>query len=72
MDIIVYIDGIKKVTQSYTSIDEEEITSETKKKLSNLLFDIEERFEKEIKRLKKNNQFDLDVNIEVLQKQIKN
>jgi 5-bromo-4-chloroindolyl phosphate hydrolysis protein len=70
--IIVYIDGIKKVTQSYTSIDEEEITSETKKKLSNLLFDIEERFEKEIKRLKKNNQFDLDVNIEVLQKQIKN
>jgi 5-bromo-4-chloroindolyl phosphate hydrolysis protein len=70
--IIVYIDGIKKVTQSYTSIDEEEITDETKEKLSNLLLDIEERFEKEIKRLKKNNQFDLDVNIEVLQKQIKN
>ncbi len=70
--IIVYIEGIKKVTQSYTSIDEEEITDETKEKLSNLLLDIEERFEKEIKRLKKNNQFDLDVNIEVLQKQIKN
>ena len=70
--IIVYIDGIKKVTKSYTSMNENEITDDTKVKLSNLLLDIEKRFEKEIQRLKKNNQFDLDVNIEVLQEQIKN
>jgi len=70
--IIVYIDGIKKVTKSYTAMDEEEITDETKEKLSNLLIDVEERFDKEIQRLKKNNQFDLDVHIEVLQEQIKN
>ena len=69
--IIVYIEGIKKVTKSYTSMNEEEITDETKERLSNLLVDIEERFDKEIERLKRNNQFDLDVNIEVLQKQIK-
>jgi 5-bromo-4-chloroindolyl phosphate hydrolysis protein len=69
--IIVYIDGIKKVTKSYTDMVEEEITVETKLKLSNLLTDVEDRFEKEIIRLKKNNQFDLDVHIDVLQEQIK-
>ena len=70
--IIVYIDGIKKVTKSYTGMDENEITDETKEKLSSLLLDVEQRFDKEIRRLKKNNQFDLDVNIEVLQEQIRN
>jgi len=69
--IIVYIDGIKKVTKSYTEMSEEEITPETKEKLSNLLTDVDERFEKEIKRLKRNNQFDLDVYIDVLQEQIR-
>ncbi len=70
--IIVYIDGIKKVTKSYIELDEEDITDETKEKLYNLLSDVEDRFEKEIIRLKRNNQFDLDVNIDVLQEQIKN
>jgi hypothetical protein len=70
--IIVYIDGIKKVTSSYTSMDENDITDETKEKLSDLLTDVEERFNKEIIRLKKNNQFNLDVHIDVLQEQIKN
>ncbi|NEW59770.1 hypothetical protein GSY74_00600 [Sulfurovum sp. bin170] len=69
--IIVYIDGIKKVTKSYTDMQEHEITELTKDKLSNLLTDIDERFEKEIVRLKRNNQFDLDVHIDVLQEQIK-
>ena len=69
--IIVYIDGIKKVTKSYTDMTENEITFETKEKLSNLLTDVDERFGKEIVRLKKNNQFDLDVHIDVLQEQIK-
>ena len=70
--IIVYIDGIKKVTKSYTEMMENEITIDTKEKLSNLLTDVDNRFEKEIVRLKKNNQFDLDVHIDVLQEQIKN
>ena len=70
--IIVYIDGIKKVTASYTSMDENDITIETKEKLGYLLVDVEKRFDKEIVRLKKNNQFDLDVHIDVLQEQIKN
>jgi len=70
--IIVYIDGVKKVTESYTGMKEEEITSETKEKFSMLLSDVEKKFDKEILRLKKNNQFDLDVHIDVLQEQIKN
>ncbi len=70
--IIVYIDGIKKVTKSYIELDEQDITDETKEKLYNLLSDVEDRFEKEIVRLKRNNQFDLDVHIDVLQEQIKN
>lgn len=69
--IIVYIDGIKNVTKSYTNMDESEITAETKERLGELLSDVEKRFDKEILRLKKNNQFDLDVNIDVLQEQIK-
>ena len=70
--IIVYIDGIKKVTASYTAIDENDINDATKERLSNLLSDVEKRFDKEILRLKENNQFDLDVQIDVLQQQIKN
>ena len=70
--IIVYIDGIKKVTQSYTDMKEDEINADTKEKFSMLLSDVEKKFDKEIVRLKKNNQFDLDVQIDVLQKQIKN
>lgn len=70
--IIVYIDGVKKVTESYTGMKEDEINAETKEKFSMLLSDVEKKFDSEIVRLKKNNQFDLDVHIDVLQEQIKN
>lgn len=70
--IIVYIDGIKKVTESYTGMKEDEINAETKERFSMLLSDVEKKFDKEIIRLKQNNQFDLDVHIDVLQEQIKN
>jgi len=70
--IIVYIDGIKKITQSYIELKENEINPDTKLRLSHLLHDVEERFDKEILRLKRNNEFDLDVHIDVLQEQIKN
>ncbi len=70
--LIVYIDGIAKVTSSYRQLDEEEITIETKEKLYTLMDDIESRFSSELTRLKENNQFDLDVHIDVLKEQIKN
>lgn len=70
--IIVYIDGLKKVTSSYINIEEKDIDNDTKERFSNLLSDVERRFDKEIIRLKENNKFDLDVQIDVLQEQIKN
>jgi len=70
--LLVYLDGLEKVTNSYMAMEEEEIKGETKEKLHQLLNDIEIKFDKELARLKKNNEFDLDVNIDVLQQQIKN
>jgi len=70
--LLVYLDGLEKVTNSYTAMDEADIKGETKEKLHELLNDVEIRFDKELKRLQKNNEFDLDVNIDVLHQQIKN
>jgi len=69
--LIVYIDGIAKVTEAYTDLDEQDITIQTKKKIHSLMDDVEIRFDKELARLKKNNQFDLDVHIDTLKEQIK-
>ena len=69
--LIVYVDGIAKVTQSYVELDEADITAHTKEKLHTLMDDVEEKFDKELTRLKQNNAFDLDVHIDVLKEQIK-
>jgi len=70
--LTVYIDGVAKVTDAYTAMDEKDVSKETKKKLHTLMDNVEIRFEKELTRLKNNNEFDLDVHIDVLQEQIKN
>lgn len=70
--LIVYIDGIAKVTNSYVSMDESDIDDTTKEKLLGLMYDLDIKFDKELDRLKQNNLFDLDVNIDVLKEQIKN
>jgi len=70
--LIVYIEGVHKVTNSYISMDEDEINRETKEKLYTLMEELDSRFDKELDRLKNNNQFDLDVHIDVLKEQIKN
>jgi len=68
--LTVYIDGVVKVTDAYTDMDEKDITTQTKEKLHTLMDDVEARFEKELQRLKDNNEFNLDVHIDVLQEQI--
>jgi len=68
--LTVYIDGVAKVTDAYTAMDEKDISSETREKLHTLMDDVEKRFEKELTRLKNNNEFDLDVHIDVLKEQI--
>ncbi|HHD81664.1 MAG TPA: hypothetical protein ENK82_09605 [Campylobacterales bacterium] len=70
--LLVYLDGLSNVTDSYVTIGDSEIQGETKEKLHTLLEDVEKKFEKELLRLKQNNAFDLDVNIDVLHQQIKN
>ncbi len=69
--LIVYIDGIAKVIHSYTQLEETDITLQTRERLYALLDDVEEKFTEELQRLKANNQFDLDVHIDVLKEQIK-
>jgi len=68
--LVVYIDGVANVTHSYNAMDGE-IDTPTREKLLHLMEDVELRFQKELQRLKANNQFDLDVHIDVLQEQIK-
>jgi len=68
--LIVYIDGIAKVTDSYTQLEEEKIDDATKARLHTLMAEVQTRFEKELERLKGNNQFDLDVRIDTLKAQI--
>jgi hypothetical protein len=69
--LIVYIDGIAKVTHSYSQLDHTDITPKTREKLLSLMDDVEVKFSKELERLKANNKFDLDVNIDVLKEQIR-
>ena len=68
--LTVYIDGIAKVTESYTQLDEAHIDDATQARLHTLMDEVQTRFDKELERLKGNNQFDLDVRIDTLKAQI--
>ncbi len=69
--LVVYLDGVSDVIGSYNNVEEEHVTAETRGRLLELMADVEKRFQKELVRLKANNQFDLDVNIDTLKEQIK-
>ena len=69
--LVVYLDGISDVVSSYNTVEMEHIDPQTRIKLLELMDDVEKRFEKEYERLKANNLFDLDVNIDTLKEQIK-
>ncbi|SFV57816.1 hypothetical protein MNB_SV-13-312 [hydrothermal vent metagenome] len=69
--LIVYIDGIAKVVDAYSTLDEKDIDEERKENLYALVDDLDLKFDKELERLKNNNLFDLDVEIDVLKEQIK-
>ena len=69
--LVVYLDGVADVVSSYNAVDEEHISQETRVRLLELMDDVEKRFQKELERLKANNLFDLDVNIDTLKEQIK-
>jgi len=69
--LVVYLDGVSDVIHAYNAVEKENIDSETRTRLLELMDEVEKKFQKELKRLKANNQFDLDVNIDTLKEQIK-
>jgi 5-bromo-4-chloroindolyl phosphate hydrolysis protein len=69
--MVVYLDGIKDVVSQYNSIDKEVLDSSFRDRLIELLIDASARFEEELVRLKSNEVFDLDVQIDALKEQLK-
>lgn len=61
-----------KVTESYVSMNAKLIDNQTQERLHTLMDELDVRLDKELKRVKENNLFDLDVHIDVLKEQIKN
>ena len=69
--LVVYIDGVARVTERYRALEESEIDEETKERLYTLLREVQDRFDRELERLRANDRFDLDVQIDALRQQIK-
>ncbi len=69
--LVVYLNGIKTVITQYNDLDSKLIDNNMRERLISLLKDAELRFEKELERLKSNDLFDLDVQIDALKEQLK-
>ncbi|RVU86127.1 5-bromo-4-chloroindolyl phosphate hydrolysis protein [Leucothrix sargassi] len=68
----VYLDGTQRVTESYAKTHRNEATTvELDTNFENVLNSIESTFDEQHEKLKKQDRFDLDVNIEVLETQLK-
>ena len=70
--MVVYLDGIKDVVDKYNSIEGHDLDDSYRIRLVELLNDASNRFNKELDRLKSNEIFDLDVQIDSLKQQLKN
>jgi len=69
--LVVYLDGIKNVIQQYNDLDNTLIDEKIRGRLVALLQDAKSRFDKELERLRSNDLFDLDVQIDALKEQLK-
>ena len=69
--MVVYLDGVKDVIHKYNSIEKESLDSSFRQRLIELLYEASKRFDKELDRLKSNELFDLDVQIDALKQQLK-
>ena len=68
----VYLDGTQRVTESYVKTHRNEATTDQlDTNFENVLNSIETTFDEQHEKLKNQNRFDLDVNIEVLETQLK-
>jgi len=69
--LVVYIDGVEKITQRYLAVEESQIDETMRERLYTLLQEVQERFKKELSELKSRDLFDLDVQIDTLRRQIR-
>ncbi|WP_353662533.1 5-bromo-4-chloroindolyl phosphate hydrolysis family protein [Hydrogenimonas sp. SS33] len=69
--LAVYIEGVEQVCEKYLAVDESRIDEETNERLYTLLKEVQRRFDRELERLRANDRFDLDVQIDALREQIK-
>lgn len=70
--MVVYLDGVKDVIHQYSNIDKQSLDSSFRVRLIALLNSASLRFEEELERLKSNDVFNLDVQIDALKEQLKN
>ena len=68
--LVVFIDSLHDVTNSYVKV-EETLDEGQKKSLLYLLDDVEQRFSKELQKVKSKGKFDFEVKMETLDRQIK-
>ncbi len=69
--MVVYLDGVKDVIDKYNSIESHTIDDSFRQRLIELLNEASARFDRELDRLKSNEVFDLDVQIDALKQQLK-
>jgi hypothetical protein len=62
---------VREVCERYLAVEESRIDPEMRSRLYSLLDEVQERFDKELTRLRSNERFDLDVQIDALREQIK-
>jgi len=70
--LVVYLDGVADVIRQYHTVEAEHIDPTMRRRLIELLHEAARRFEKELERLKSNDLFELDVQIDALKEQLKN
>lgn len=69
--LVVYIDGVARVTAQYTEMPGGTVDAGTRQRLYTLLEEVQHRFDGEMQRLQRDKQFDLDVQIDALKEQLK-
>ncbi len=70
--MVVYLDGIKDVVNRYNELEDHKLDESYRKRLVELLESASKRFDEELERLKSNDVFDLDVQIDALKQQLEN
>ena len=70
--LVVYVDGVESVVEKYISIEKSGIGEDTKMNLRNMLEELQKRFDAEAQRLRADEHFELEVEIEALKEELKN